>query len=145
MCGFAERFGELLFGDAARLPHRDLKVMLAVIQSENERPPAMRKLKTNAKTLAALATAATLSMLAACSHQPVIPEAKNVKIARENPSSDCQELGRVMGQVKTMSGSIEQAIDDMKLDAARKGANYVRMESTGAMGTSASGTAFKCP
>jgi hypothetical protein len=81
----------------------------------------------------------------ACSHQAVIPEAKNVKIARENPSRDCREIGRVVGQVRTTSGSIEQAIDDMKLDAARKGANYVRMESTGAMGTSASGTAYQCP
>lgn len=90
--------------------------------------------------LLALVTA----LAGACSHQAVIPEAKNVKIARENPSGDCVDLGRVTGQVKTMSGTIEQAIDDMKLDAARKGANYVRMESTGAMGTSASGTAFMC-
>ncbi len=90
-------------------------------------------------------TLLALLFLSACSHQAVIPEAKNVKVARENPSSDCRELGRVVGQVKTMSGSIEQAIDDMKLDAARKGANYVRMEATGAMGTSASGTAYQCP
>lgn len=86
----------------------------------------------------------TLIALSSCSHQPVIPEAKNVKIARENPPSDCVEIGRVTGQVKTMAGSITQAVDDMKLDAARKGANYVRMEATGAMGTSASGTAYKC-
>lgn len=84
-------------------------------------------------------------LLVACSHQPVIPDARDVKIARENPADDCQEIGRVQGSVKTSSGSIEQAVDDMKLDAARKGANYVRMESTGAMGTSASGTAYKCP
>jgi len=84
-------------------------------------------------------------LLSACSHQAIVPEAKNVKIARENPPSDCREIGHVLGQVKTTAGSIEQAIDDMKLDAARKGANYVRMESTGAMGTSASGTAYQCP
>ena len=83
-------------------------------------------------------------MSAACTHQPIVPEARNVKIQRENPSGDCKEIGPVTGKVKTMSGSIEQAIDDMKLDAARKGANYVRMESTGAMGTSASGTAYNC-
>ena len=93
------------------------------------------------KTLLLLA----LTSLAACSHQAIIPEAKNVKIARENPPSDCREIGRVLGQVRTTAGSIEQAVDDMKLDAARKGANYVRMESTGAMGTSASGTAYQCP
>ncbi len=88
---------------------------------------------------------ATLLVLSACSHQPIVPEAKNVEIKRENPPSDCKEIGRVVGQVRTTSGSIQQAIDDMKLDAARKGANYVRMESTGAMGTSAQGTAYQCP
>ncbi len=84
-------------------------------------------------------------VIAACSHQALIPAARNVKIARENPPADCQEIGRVQGSVKTVAGSIEQAIDDMKLDAARKGANFVRMEATGAMGTSTSGTAYKCP
>jgi hypothetical protein len=92
-----------------------------------------------------LALALFLFFASGCSHQPVIPEAKNVKIARENPDDDCREIGRVTGQVKTMSGSIEQAIDDMKLDAARRGANFVRMEATGAMGTSVSGTAYQCP
>lgn len=94
------------------------------------------------KTLC-LGIAATL--LAACSHQPIIPEAKNVDVKRENPPGDCREIGRVLGQVRTTAGSIEQAIDDMKLDAARRGANYVRIESTGAMGTSVSGTAYQCP
>jgi TolA-binding protein len=94
-------------------------------------------------TLLALCTLA-LSVLAACSSQPVVPEAKNVKVSREDADSDCREIGRVQGSVKTSTGTIEQAIEDMKLDAARKGANYVRMESTGAMGTSASGTAYQC-
>ena len=85
-----------------------------------------------------------LALISGCAHQAIVPEAKNVKIARENPASDCREIGPVKGSVKTSSGSIEQAIDDMKLDAARKGANYVRMEATGAMGTSASGTAYQC-
>jgi hypothetical protein len=91
-----------------------------------------------------LALAVPTLVLLGCSHQPVVPEAKNVKVARENASSDCVEIGRVTGQVKTTTGTIEQAIEDMKLDAARRGANYVRMESTGAMGTSASGTAYQC-
>lgn len=97
------------------------------------------------KSLLPLVTTLVMSALAGCSHQAIVPEARNVKIARENPPSNCAVLGPVTGKTKTMSGSIEQAIDDMKLDAARKGANYVRMESTGAMGTTASGTAYQCP
>lgn len=93
---------------------------------------------------AAVLAAVTVA-LSACSSQPIIPEAKNIKLARENPSSDCVEIGKVQGSVKTAQGTIEQAIEDMKLDAARKGANYVRMEATSALGTSVSGTAFQCP
>jgi hypothetical protein len=84
-------------------------------------------------------------ILSSCSSQPIVPEAKNVKVSRENPSESCREIGPVQGSVKTAVGTIEQAIEDMKLDAARKGANFVRMEATSALGTSASGTAFQCP
>jgi hypothetical protein len=86
-----------------------------------------------------------LFSLSACTSQPIIPDAKNIKLARENPSPKCVEIGKVQGSVSSVHGTIEQAIEDMKLDAARKGANYVRMESTSAYGTSASGTAFQCP
>ena len=86
-----------------------------------------------------------LLALSACSSQPIVPDAKNVKIARENPSKNCVEIGRVQGSVISAHGTIEQAIEDMKLDAARKGANFVRMEATSSYGTSASGTAFQCP
>jgi hypothetical protein len=86
-----------------------------------------------------------LEVLTSCSSQPIIPEAKNVKLARENPSKDCVEIGKVQGSVKSVHGTVEQAIEDMKLDAARKGANYVRMEATSGYGTSTAGTAFQCP
>lgn len=91
-----------------------------------------------------LAPIASLTLLASCSSHPIVPEAKNVKVSRENADEDCQDLGRVQGSVKTSTGTIEQAIEDMKLDAARKGANYVRLEAAGAMGTSAAGTAYFC-
>lgn len=82
----------------------------------------------------------------ACSHHPIIPDAKNVEISRQAPKdSECKSLGKVQGFVITSTGTIEQAIEDMKLDASRKGANYIQMESTGAMGTSVSGEAFFCP
>lgn len=93
----------------------------------------------------ALFFSALLLTVSGCSSRPIVPEAKNIKLARENPAKDCVELGKVQGTVRTAQGTIEQAIEDMKLDAARKGANYVRMESTSAYGTSASGTAFQCP
>lgn len=83
--------------------------------------------------------------LLACSHQPLVPDAKNVTVRREAPAKNCVEIGRVQGSVSSVHGTIEQAIEDMKLDAARKGANFVHMEATSAYGTSASGTAYQCP
>ena len=103
----------------------------------------MKRILVASKTIAAALSVA--SLFSACSSQPIVPESKNVKIAREKPAKDCVELGPVQGAVKTTTGTIEQAIEDMKLDAARKGANFVHMEATGAMGTSASGTAYQCP
>jgi hypothetical protein len=94
--------------------------------------------------VAVLITLLTM-VLISCSSQPIVPDAKNVTLKREEPKPKCREVGRVQGSVSTKSGTVEQAIEDMKLDAARKGANYVRMEATSAMGTSVSGTAYSCP
>ena len=80
-----------------------------------------------------------------CASEPIIPEAKNVKVSRESPDKKCEQVGPVQGSVSTNKGTIEQAVEDMRLDAARKGANYVRMETTSAYGTSVSGMAFHCP
>lgn len=83
--------------------------------------------------------------LGGCSSTPVIPEAKNVKVSREDASQDCREIGHVQGTTQTAKGTVEEAIEDMKLDAARKGANYVQMETTSSYGTSTQGTAYYCP
>ena len=82
---------------------------------------------------------------AACSHQPILPDAKNVKVQREDPSPKCVDFGQVTGTVSSSRGTLDEAIEDMKLDAARKGANFVKVESTGAMGTSITGHAYNCP
>lgn len=88
---------------------------------------------------------AALLFISACSHQPILPDAKNVKVQREDPSPKCIDFGQVTGSVSTTKGTLEEAIEDMKLDAARKGANFVKVESTGAMGTSITGHAYNCP
>lgn len=92
----------------------------------------------------------TLSVLAvlvltACSSHPIIPEAKNVEVSREKPDSECKDLGPVQGTVQSKSGKVEESIENMKLDAARKGANYIHMLTTSAYGTTTQGTAYFCP
>jgi hypothetical protein len=100
-----------------------------------------RKLKQALGASIALAVTA----FAGCASKPLVPEAKNVRITREEPRSDCREIGSVQGSVATARGTVEEAIQDMRLDAARKGANFVRMQATSAIGTSVSGTAYDCP
>lgn len=80
-----------------------------------------------------------------CTSAPIKPEAKNVDVKREAPDTkDCKEIGPVQGSVRTKSGTFDEALEDMKLDAARKGANFIHMEQTSAYGTSTRGTAYFC-
>ncbi len=83
-------------------------------------------------------------VLVNCSSHPIKPEAGNVKVSRDEADKDCKEIGRVEGRVRTVKGTFEDAMEDMKLDAARKGANYIHMQQTGALGQSVSGTAYFC-
>jgi hypothetical protein len=75
---------------------------------------------------------------------PVKPSASNVKVSREAPAKDCEDLGMVNGRVKSSTGNFEEAIEDLKLDAARLGGNYVQMGITGGMGKSVNGRAYLC-
>lgn len=92
-----------------------------------------------------LLSALLLFVLNGCTSAPIKPEADNVTVKREAPNlKNCKEIGSVQGTVKTKSGTFEQALEDMKLDAARKGANFIHMEQTSAYGTSTRGTAYFC-
>ncbi|MCC6137432.1 MAG: DUF4156 domain-containing protein [Bdellovibrionaceae bacterium] len=85
-----------------------------------------------------------ISALFGCSSHPIKPEADNVKVSRDEAHKDCKEIGPVEGRVKNVSGKFEEALEDLKLDAARKGANFVRIEQTGATGQAVRGTAYFC-
>lgn len=83
-------------------------------------------------------------LLLACSSHPIKPEADNVKVSRDDADKDCKEIGPVEGRVKNVTGKFEEALEDLKLDAARKGANFVQIKQTGALGQAVSGTAYFC-
>lgn len=85
-----------------------------------------------------------VALLVGCSSHPIKPEGKNVEVSRNEADKDCKEIGRVEGRVKNTKGTFEEALEDLKLDAARKGANYVKMEQAGAMGQSVAGVAYFC-
>jgi hypothetical protein len=45
----------------------------------------------------------------------------------------------------SVNGTFEQALEDLKSDAALKGANVVKLESTSGTGTAVRGQAYLCP
>ncbi|MCB0377754.1 MAG: DUF4156 domain-containing protein [Bdellovibrionales bacterium] len=84
-------------------------------------------------------------LFAACSSAPPVkPESKNVEVSRDPADEDCKDLGPVEGRDASTKGTFENALEDLKKDAAMKGANYVQIKQTGAMGTSVRGTAYLC-
>lgn len=97
------------------------------------------------RTAFAMSILALTATLAACGSHPIKPEGENVKITREAiDDEDCKEIGPVEGRVSSAKGTFEQALEDLKLDAARKGANRVKIETTSGTGTAVRGIAYFC-
>lgn len=82
--------------------------------------------------------------LVACSSKPIVPKGEDVKVSREEAGKDCKDLGSVRGTVTGTKPNLEKAIENMKQEAANKGANYVKMETASDYGTSVRGTAYDC-
>lgn len=80
-----------------------------------------------------------------CSSKPILPEGKNIKVSREEADKSCQDLGRVTGRTISTKPNLQAALEDMKKDAALKGANYVKMETASGMESAVAGTAYFCP
>ena len=80
-----------------------------------------------------------------CSSTPVIPEGKNVTVSRDEAKKSCQELGRVTGRTISAKPNLEAALEDMKKEAALKGANYIKMETASGMQSAMAGIAYYCP
>lgn len=86
-----------------------------------------------------------LLALAGCASRSVMPDVKEVKVSREAPDKDCKEMGTITGTTATAKGTQEQALEDLKKEAANKGANYVVVKQYSSYGTSVTGVAYECP
>lgn len=84
-------------------------------------------------------------LLFACSSHPVIPETKDIVVSRDEAKTSCKSLGSIEGRSTSLKANPEEALADMKQEAIKKGANYVKMETMGAQGTAVRGEAFYCP
>jgi len=83
--------------------------------------------------------------LAACASRSITPDIKEVKVSREAPDKDCKEMGTLTGTVASAKGTQEQAVEDLKREAANKGANYVLVKQFSSYGTSVTGIGYECP
>lgn len=82
--------------------------------------------------------------LAACASRSITPESKEVKVSRNTADKDCREVGTISGTTASAKGTREQALEDLKQEAANKGANYVMVKEYSAYGTTVTGVAYEC-
>lgn len=83
--------------------------------------------------------------LAACASKPVLMTEKDIKVSRDEASKKCKELGTITGRTASATGTREQALEDLKREAANKGANYVMIKEMSSYGTAVTGIAYDCP
>ena len=79
-----------------------------------------------------------------CASDPPAPDGSRVRVSHEVPHGDCKQLGQVVGSSPTSSGAYEQALADLKAEAARKVANTVRIVAISPHGTAIRGMAYRC-
>ena len=84
-------------------------------------------------------------LVTACSHMSTLPQEDNVKVSRDEPDKDCQFLGKIEGRSMSKTPKQEEALKDLRQEAANKGANYLVVKEYSGMGTAATGLAYKCP
>lgn len=84
-------------------------------------------------------------VVSGCKSRSVLPDAKEVKVSREDADKDCKEIGTITGTTGSTKGTQEQALEDLKREAANKGANYVVVKQYSSYGTSVTGIAYECP
>lgn len=79
-----------------------------------------------------------------CANQEILPDEVDVKVGRELPSDKCTLVGTLTASSGKIGGSSEEALENLKEAAARKGANFILYESASATGSAMKGTAYSC-
>ncbi|MEO0335738.1 MAG: DUF4156 domain-containing protein [Pseudomonadota bacterium] len=85
--------------------------------------------------------------ISGCSSRSVMPDKEEVKVSREAPDKGdkCKKMGRITGTSGSAKGTREEVLEDLKQEAANKGANYVVVKQYSPQGTSVTGVAYECP
>ncbi len=83
--------------------------------------------------------------LSGCRSRSLLADSKDVQVSRNEAESNCHEIGTMTGTTMSAKGTQEQALEDLKKEAANKGANYVQVKEYSATGTAVTGIAYECP
>ena len=86
-----------------------------------------------------------LLFLSACGSRSILPEKSSVEVSREKANKKCKNLGTITGTSLSVKATQEVVLEDLKQEAANKGANYVQVKQFSDSGTSVTGIAFECP
>jgi hypothetical protein len=86
----------------------------------------------------------SLMVVAGCASRSVTADKSDVKVSREEPAKDCTEVGNLRGTTLSAKGTQAQALEDLKQEAANKGANYVVVKQYSDNGTSVTGVGYIC-
>ena len=85
-------------------------------------------------------------LLTACAHRrPVLPDVNDVRVAREAAAPKCKELGPLEGRTSSAKATRDDALADLKREAADRGANYVQVQTWSTYGTAVTGVGYVCP
>lgn len=83
-------------------------------------------------------------ILSSCGSHPVLPTTKDITVSREAADKDCRDLGMIEGRSTKINATSEEVLEDLKKESVRKGANYVKVETMGAMNSALRGRAYFC-
>lgn len=97
------------------------------------------------KNLTIVIALLSLGPLSACSSKPIIPKGEDIKVSRETPNTSCKDLGTLTGKTLYATGTKEDALKDLREQAANKGADYIQIKSFSDTGTAVTGILFECP
>ena len=84
------------------------------------------------------------SFFMGCASAEKYPSGANVRVGKERPHGDCEEIDQVIGTTAQTGGSYDKAMEDLKREAAYKNGNYVRILAVSAHGTAIRGIAYQC-
>lgn len=85
----------------------------------------------------------TVWSLSGCSSPSILPDSQGLKVSRVAPKG-CNNLGPVSGATGSVKGSAEEALNDMKKDAANKGATHLVVLQYSPQQTAVTGEAYQC-